>query len=119
MQFVRLLPVILSGVFVIAHFLRSQQWLAVAISLTLLGLLLVRKKWVVYVVQVGLVLASLEWLGTLMQLVQARQAMGQDWTRMAVIIGGVALFTLFSALVFCLSPLRRRYGFAEKGPTQP
>jgi len=114
MQFVRLLPVILSAFLVSAHFLRNQQWLAVVITLAVLALLLVRKRWVVYLAQLGLVLASLEWVGTGLQLVQTRQAMGVEWTRLAVIIGGVALFTLLSALVFLLPALRSRYGFVKK-----
>lgn len=114
MQFVRLLPVILSVVLVIAHFLRNQDLLLVMISLAVMGLLLVRKRWAVYLVQVWLVLASLEWVGTGIQLVQSRQAMGMGWNRLAVIIGGVALFTLLSVLVFRLPALRCRYGFAVK-----
>ncbi|MDH4319969.1 MAG: hypothetical protein OEV73_00570 [Desulfobulbaceae bacterium] len=113
MQIVRLLPVILSGVLVGAHFLRNQQWLAVAITVAVLGLLLLRRKWVVYLAQAGLVLASLEWVGTGMQLVQYRQSMGLPWTRLALILGGVALFTLLAALVFRLPLLRRRYGFID------
>ncbi len=111
MQFVRLLPVILSGVLVGAHFLRNQQWLAVAITAAVLGVLPLRRKWVAYLAQGGLVLAGLEWTGTAMQLVQYRQSMGLAWTRLALILGGVALVTLLSALVFRLRPLRRRYGF--------
>jgi len=114
MQFIRLLPVILSGILITAHFFRYQQWLAVLIALAVLGLLLVRKQWVVYLVQAGLVLASIEWLGTLLQLVRFRQSMGMEWTRLAVILGGVALFTLFSTLVFRLPALRCCYGFAGK-----
>lgn len=110
MQFVRLLPVIFSGIFIGAHFLRHQQWLAVAFVVFGLGLLLVPKKWAARLVQVGLVLASLEWVGTIMQFVQLRQSMGMEWTRLAVILGSVALLTLLSALVFRLPALRIRYG---------
>ncbi len=114
MQFVRLLPVILSGLLVAAHFLRNQDLLAVAITMAVFGLLLVPKKWAVYLVQVGLVLASLEWVGTGMQLVMSRQSMGLGWMRLAVIIGGVALFTLLSMLVFWLPAVRQHYGFTGK-----
>lgn len=114
MLFVRLLPVILSGIMITAHFVRSQQWLPVVISLAVMGLLLVRKRWIIYLVQAGLGLAAVEWLGTLIQLVRFRQSMGMEWIRLAVIIGGVALFTLLSVLVFRSPVLRRRYGFAQK-----
>lgn len=114
MQFVRLLPVILSGIIILAHFLRHQQWLSVALVFVGFGLLLVPRKWAARLVQVGLVLASLEWVGTLFQLVQQRQAMGMEWTRLAVILGGVALFTLLSALVFWLPALKARYGLIGK-----
>ncbi|MDH5298431.1 MAG: hypothetical protein OEV91_05375 [Desulfobulbaceae bacterium] len=113
MQFLRLLPVLLSTILISAHFLRSRLWLLVVISVAISALLLVRKKWAARLVQAGLVLAALEWLRTLYGLVLYRQAMGMEWKRLAVILAGVALATLLSALVFRFSALRQRYGLDD------
>ncbi|WP_319548262.1 hypothetical protein [Desulfogranum marinum] len=59
--------------------------------------------------QVLLVLYSLEWLRTMVNLVQLRQEYGMPWVRLAIIIGGVALFTALSALVFRHPGLQKKY----------
>jgi len=110
MTFIRLIPVILSALLLGAHFLRADQtFLAVLIVLSP-GLLLVKRKWVARLTQFVLLLGGLEWLRTLLLLVAARREMGQSWTRLAVILGCVALFTIGSGLIFSLSgALRERY----------
>jgi len=113
MKFGWVLPIAISGGAIFAHFLRNQQWLSMLFVVVGFGLLLVPKKWAARLVQVGLVLSCLEWVGTLMQFVQQRQHMGLDWTRLAVILGGVALFTLFSAFVFMFPAPRSRYGLIK------
>jgi hypothetical protein len=106
---VRLIPVLLSLLVLGAHFLRTGAWLPVAACLGLCLLLLVRRPWVARMVQVVLVLAAAEWLRTLWGFASFRRAHGLPWTRMALILGGVSLFTLLSALVFRSSGLRERY----------
>ena len=114
MQFVRLLPVLLSALMIAAHFLRAGQWLMLGLSLAVTLLLLVKDRWAALAVQVGLILAAGEWLRTLYHLVEFRQAMGMEWHRLVYILGGVALFTLLSSLVFRLPALRRRYRFTDR-----
>ena len=58
---------------------------------------------------VGLVLGAAEWVWTLVKIAQVRQMMGGPWLRMALILGGVAAFTLLSTLVFRLKAVRERY----------
>lgn len=59
--------------------------------------------------QVLLVLYSLEWLRTMVNLVQLRQEYGMLWAGLAIILGGVALFTALSAFVFRHLGLQKRY----------
>jgi len=47
--------------------------------------------------------------GTLVALAQMRMEFGAPWTRMAAILGAVAVFTALSALVFWLKAIQRRY----------
>ena len=109
MNFVRLLPVILSLILLGAHFLRTGTFLLVALCVALPFLLLARRPWVPKAMQVVLVLAAVEWLRTLGGFAAMRRSQAQPWTRMAVILGAVALFTLLSALAFRSKGLRERY----------
>ncbi len=109
MNFLRLLPVILSFLLLGAHFYRGAEFVLVAVSLLLPLLLLLRKSWVPGVIQAALVLGAAEWVYTLWRIAQVRMQIGIPWERMAWILGGVAAFTALSALVFLGRSLRARY----------
>jgi hypothetical protein len=94
----KLLPVIISALLLAAHFLRADQLLLVVVSLAFPLLLLPRNKWATRVVQLILFLGALEWVGTLMGIIDERQVTGESWTAAAIILGSVALFTAASAL---------------------
>ena len=100
MNFLRLLPVIISFLLLAAHFLRAGQMVVVVFLFTLLLILIVRKFWVPWVIQVVLLLVVVEWVATLYSVAQIRIASGLPWARMAIILGSVALFTALSSLVF-------------------
>jgi len=110
MNFLRLLPLILSCVLLAAHFSRGGVAPLILVSLALPFLLLVRRPWVPRLFQVVLVLGALEWVRRLVALALERRAAGDDWVRMAAILGAVAVFTATSALVFRGSALKERYG---------
>ena len=113
MNLLRLLPVILSFLLLGAHFYRVGQTLAAGLCLALPLLLLLRKWWVPLLFQGLLVLGALEWLRTLYAFAAMRIAFEQPWTRLAIILGAVALLTGLSGLVFRSRALRARY------PSQP
>jgi hypothetical protein len=104
-----LIPVVISLLVMGAHFLRSGSLPLLVGVFVLLGLLGVRQRWAARVVQAALVLGALEWVRTLLQLSSMRAQAGAPATRMAVILGVVALVTLLSALVFFTPPLKRWY----------
>ena len=109
MNLVRLLPVLLSFLLLAAHFSRNDVAALVVVSLALPTVLLLRRPWVPRLFQGLLVLAALEWVRTLIMHALRRQAEDEPWTRLAIILGIVALFTLCSGLVFRNSKLRQRY----------
>jgi len=109
MTFLLFLPVILSALLLAAHFLRGGHLLPVAACLAVGLLLAARRRWVARLVQAGLLLGALEWVRTLVAIVIARRLAGSPWARLALILGGVALLTAASALVFRSAPMRRRY----------
>ena len=114
MNLLRLIPVILSFLLLAAHFYRSGLVVPAAICVALLLLLIFRKPWVPKLFQLLLVLGALEWLRSLYYFAAMRIAWDQPWTRLAIILGAVALFTALSGLVFNNKAVRARYG--TKGP---
>ena len=79
-----------------AHYLRSGTLpglAACAFGLVLLGLAPSRR-WARGLLQVGLAAGAVEWIWTALLLVQQRQALGQPWLRMALILALVAALTL-------------------------
>ena len=109
MNVVRLTPVILSALLLAAHFSRADNLPLTLISLIAPVLLLVRRPWVVWAFQLVLVVGALEWVRTLLAIARTRQASGEPWVRMAVILGVVVLVTASSALVFRTKALKARY----------
>lgn len=105
----QLLPVVLSLLVLGAHFLRAGNIAMVAAVLVVLGLLGVRRRWAARVVQAALLLGAVEWVRTLVDLVALRTQAGQPVLRLVLILGGVALVTGLSALVFRAAGLRSRY----------
>lgn len=105
-----MMAVALSFVVLAAHFLRDGNMVMVALSLFLPVLLFIPRPIVARVLQVALLLASLEWLRTMMTIVDVRAAAGMPYTRTVVILAVVALLTLASAFVFHTRAMRRRYG---------
>mgnify|MGYP006420147441 FL=1 len=95
----RITPVLFSALLIAAHFLRTGATGLALLCLVVPALLALRQTWAPTVVRVFLVLATLEWLRTLATNVSERQATGEPWLRMAVILGAVAAFTAMSAWV--------------------
>jgi ferredoxin len=71
--------------------------------------LLIPRRWVASAYQVLLLAGAALWLDTAVGLAQMRLAAGQPWLRLVLILGGVALATAASGLLFCTRPLRQRY----------
>ena len=109
MNFLRLLPIILSMLLLGAHFFLAGLPVLTGLSVAVLFLLILRRSWVPRLFQVLLVLGAVEWLRTLYMFAAMRIAWGEPWTRLAVILGTVALLTALSALVFRTRKLKGFY----------
>ena len=110
MNFLKLIPVILSFLLLAAHFFRAGLVPLTVACVAVLFLLVLRRDWVPRLFQVLLVLGAIEWLRTLYLLAAMRIAWEEPWLRLAVILGGVALFTALSGLVFVNRKLAAYYG---------
>ena len=109
MNCVKLLPVVLSCLVLGAHYLRVSELGVVMLWASVPLVLLLRRQWVPLVVTGMLLWGGYVWLDTAVALVALREAQGLPWTRMALIMGGVAVFSAASPLAFLTEGLRRRY----------
>ena len=114
LTFFLLLPIIISALLIAAHFLRTGNYIFLTISLLLPLILFIHQPLSARVIQGALVLATLEWIRTTFTFVSLRLKIGVPWTRLAIILGIVAVFTLASTLVFYSSTLRERYCLTKK-----
>jgi hypothetical protein len=110
MNIFRLIPVLFSFLLLAAHFYRAGIPFLSGLCVGILFLLFFRKSWVPRLFQALLILGAFEWLRTLYIFATMRIAWEQPWTRLAVILGAVALFTALSGLVFKSTSLRTFYG---------
>jgi hypothetical protein len=114
MNALRLIPVILSFLLLAAHFYRAGYPVVSGLCLGILFLLFMRKSWIPRLFQGLLILGAMEWLRSLYFFAAMRIAWEQPWTRLALILGAVALFTALSSLVFWNKTLRSYYHPAIK-----
>lgn len=112
----RLIMPILAFALLGASFMRAGDQLMVLVCVALVGSLAVPRPWIARLAQTALVLAALRWLWLGWFIGSTRAAIGIPYTRMALILGAVALFTLLAALVFQSERLRRYYAPATRRP---
>lgn len=109
MKIVRLLPVFISTFLIAAHFQRAGLTVVAITCLFALVLLLVTQPWSILLIQAFLILSAVEWLRTLINLVQIRLEYGMPWGRLAFILGCVAFFTAISTLIFRHPQIQKKY----------
>ncbi|MDO6496633.1 hypothetical protein [Photobacterium sanguinicancri] len=97
------LPIVLSLWLLAAHSLRFGHFFAFGVLLLSPLLLLIRQHYILRVCQVTLFSGGLFWIYTTYGMLSVRLAMGEDWERLLVIMGGVILFTIFSSCL-CMHP---------------
>ncbi|MCP4312649.1 MAG: hypothetical protein GY790_15410 [Bacteroidetes bacterium] len=115
MNFIRLLPVLLSYGLLAAHFLRSGLFPLVILSFAVPMLLLVKEKWAARSIQLLLLIGGAEWIRAMFGYIELRKAIGEDWGRLAIILISVAVLTACSGLVFAGQSLKQRYKLGKKG----
>ena len=105
----RLSPVFFSFLILSAHFSRAGSTLLTIIFLLLSLLLFIKKAWLARLLQIFLIIGSIEWIRILFVYVNERQAIGEPYLRLVIILGVVAIFTGLSALIFRNKTLKERF----------
>lgn len=100
MTVLRLLPVLLSALLIAAHFFRAGNIGLAVVSTSAPLMLLMNRRWVIYVISGMLLLGALVWIEATFTFIHIRQALGMPWARLGAILGSVTVLTALSALVF-------------------
>jgi hypothetical protein len=115
MLFACLIPMLFSVLALAAHFLRTGPMILAMLCLFVPLTLFVRRMWALRLVQLVLLLGAAEWLRTLNALVQNRQAQGEPWLRLVIILGAVAAFSAGSVFILQAKKVRDHYRAAPGG----
>ncbi len=102
-------PVVISFALLAAHFLRASQLALVVLCVALALLLAIPRRWAARAIQAALVAGAIEWMLTLVLIVQQRMAGGLPYLRTMLILAGVIVFTLACVFTFLLPAMRMRY----------
>ncbi|UTV28913.1 hypothetical protein [Photobacterium atrarenae] len=108
-----LAPNVVSFWLLAAHFLRGGAMGWFLCWLLLPALLLVRRRWIVRMVQLALLFVASAWVMITAEMLTSRIIMGEDWSRMLMIMGTVICMTLLSACTFLHPQLERHYGLGR------
>ena len=104
-----LFPLLCSILLIAAHFYRSGSLLLTSVSLIFSLLLIFRKHWVPRLVTVFLLLSAAEWLRTMLVFIEQYQEADKSWTRLAIILTSVSLFTALSTLTCKTPAMQKKY----------
>lgn len=106
---VRVILVVLSSLLIGAHFLRHGNVLMVLLCLAAPLLLLIKRRWVLIVLQCFLYGAALLWLLYARVLVHQRMLEHRSFRGVILILGSVALVTVLSGLLLNSRAMKDRY----------
>lgn len=108
-NFIKILPIILCSLIMAAHLGRANMFVLQIISLLIPFILIWKNKFSARAVQLFLIICGFEWIRTINYYAQIRIAKGEDWSRLAIILGVVAFLNFATILVFRSKSMKERY----------
>jgi hypothetical protein len=108
-MFFRVIPLILASLMLSAHFFRHWNYLLMIVSLLAPCLLFIKRRWSLIALRVFTILGGGVWIVAIVDIAKIRITMGEPWGKMAVILGVVALFTIFAGLLLNSSKVKEKY----------
>jgi len=106
---IRLIPLIIAFLLLGAHFLRGGHMILAGVSILAPLLLLIKKRWMLLLVQWLAYSGALVWIQTTFSLIQQRRMTGVPWVRMLLILSGVTVLTLYAGYLLSSDIVKRRY----------
>jgi len=104
-----IIPLIFSCLLLGAHFLRSGNPLFTLLCILLPFLLLIKRLWVLLIVQLFMYAGGIIWVNTAIHLMRKRITLSLPWNKPVIILGVVAGFTILSGLLLNLKGIKEKY----------
>lgn len=109
-NFMKILPIVLCSLLMAAHLGRANMFVLQIVSLLIPFILIWKNKISARAVQLFLILYGFEWIRTIVYYARIRSENGEDWSRLAIILGVVALLNFATVIVFRTKSMKERYG---------
>lgn len=109
MMILRVIPFVIACLLLGAHFLRDGNLGLVLVSILAPLFLLIRKRWILIVLQLWAYSGAAVWLYTLVSLIQERMLFGRPWGVAVIILGSVTLFTVAAGALLDSRAVREKY----------
>lgn len=100
----KMLPLYLSAIITSAHFLREGSYIIAFIVLLFPLINLVNASWVRWALIWFSGACAIVWAVTTRELIAQRIMLGEDWTRMAIILGAVVALNIVAGVLVWLEP---------------
>lgn len=107
--FFKFFAIILCFILMAAHLSRADMIMLSIISLLFPFILLWKHKISAITVQIALGLFGLEWIRALVYYARIRVENGEDWLRLALILGTVAIINFATILVYRTRYMKEKY----------
>ena len=107
--FLKILPIILCSFIMAAHLGRANMFVLQIVILLIPLILIFKNKISARVMQLFLIIYGIEWIRTIFYYAEIRIEKGEDWSRLAIILGVVALLNFATVLVFRTKSMKVRY----------
>jgi len=108
-NFLKYFSIILCYLILAAHFGRANILVLQIVVLIIPFLLFWKNPIAARIVQIGLILGGFEWIRTLIYYAKLRTENGEDWLRLAIILGAVSILTFAAGLIFRSGYMKERY----------
>ncbi len=105
----RTIMIIIASLMLGAHFLRDSNLLLTLVYIIAPFILLIKERWSLIALQALMYIGGGVWISTIIVIAQRRILSGELWSRMAYILGAVALFTIVAGLLLNSLKVKEKY----------
>ncbi len=107
--FFLLIPIIFSYLLVAAHFYRRGNLIFAIISLSIPLILFIKKRFSVYIIQLGLIISIAVWIKTFIFLNNIYTQYNAPFTKAGLILSGVIIISVLSILILQFKLFKKVY----------
>ncbi len=107
--FIKAIPFIFCSLLIAAHLFRANMIILMSISILIPLILIWKNRISIITVQIALIIYGIEWIRSMLNLISIRIEAGENWLRMAIILGVVALLNFASIFIFRSRYIKEKY----------